>query len=235
MRNDVHVCIKPSPSTNGVLAIQRISRSLHPSAKPSVGGAPGLASVSSQRHMPGDFGQHAPSHSSLLSQIIKADLRHSRTNGQSYFPVTLNDQSAQATREHTLCRNPINLAVGCSEKVFASFGPFSVSVPAAASHRKQKLHLGRFASFSGGQESLCHAGWCPVAAMVWKEPNFPREDHPDWNAEEPYKDPVALLEHRELQVRQKFVRMEKAKARRCPSACLAWVLYPARSAPEEGA
>ena len=56
--------------------------------------------------------------------------------------------------------------------------------------------------------------------MVWKEPKFPTEDHPDWNPEEPYKDPVALLEHRELLVRQKFVRMEKAKARRCATACI---------------
>ena len=61
--------------------------------------------------------------------------------------------------------------------------------------------------------------------MVWKEPKFPTEDLPEWDAGEPYKDPVALLEHRELQVRQKFVRMEKAKARRCPH-CLTsrWLL-----------
>ena len=73
---------------------------------------------------------------------------------------------------------------------------------------------------------------CPVTAMVWKEPKFPTEDHPDWNPEEPYKDPVALLEHRELLVRQKFVRMEKAKARRCATACISHhcIAVPARSA-----
>lgn len=78
-----------------------------------------------------------------------------------------------------------------------------------------------FLESPGGQEGWpCCAGSSSVTAMVWKEPKFPTEDHPDWNPEEPYKDPVALLEHRELQVRQKFVRMEKAKARRCTTACI---------------
>ncbi|KAK9844001.1 hypothetical protein WJX81_001642 [Elliptochloris bilobata] len=47
--------------------------------------------------------------------------------------------------------------------------------------------------------------------MPWKAHQFPTEEHPDWNPDDPYADPVALLEHRELEVRKKFIRMEKAK------------------------
>jgi hypothetical protein len=54
--------------------------------------------------------------------------------------------------------------------------------------------------------------------MGWKPPQFPTEDHPDWNPDDPYADPVALLEHRELMVRQKFVRQEKAKVQPCSPA-----------------
>ena len=50
------------------------------------------------------------------------------------------------------------------------------------------------------------------SAMVWTKRKLPTEDAPGFNPDDPYADPVALLEHREHVVWEKEVRVEEAKA-----------------------
>ena len=50
--------------------------------------------------------------------------------------------------------------------------------------------------------------------MVWKGRKLPTEDAPNFNPDDPYADPVALLEHREHVVWEKEVRVEEAKVSR---------------------
>ena len=47
--------------------------------------------------------------------------------------------------------------------------------------------------------------------MVWAGRKVPTGDAPGFNAEDPYADPVALLEHREYVVWEKEVKIEEAK------------------------
>ena len=47
--------------------------------------------------------------------------------------------------------------------------------------------------------------------MRWKPGQFPDGPPDNYNPEDPYKDPVALQEFREYAVRQKKIRVEKAK------------------------
>ncbi len=48
--------------------------------------------------------------------------------------------------------------------------------------------------------------------MVWKEPVYPT-DVPVYTPEDKYRDPVALIEHREAVMRRKEIDVEKAKVR----------------------
>ena len=47
--------------------------------------------------------------------------------------------------------------------------------------------------------------------MVWSGRKLPTEDAQNFNPEDPYADPVALLEHREYVVWEKEVKVEEAK------------------------
>ena len=45
----------------------------------------------------------------------------------------------------------------------------------------------------------------------WKPGQFPEGPPENYSPEDPYADPVALVEHREYTVRQKTIQVEKAK------------------------
>ena len=45
----------------------------------------------------------------------------------------------------------------------------------------------------------------------WQPGKFPPGPPPNYNPEDPYADPVALLEYREWQMREKLVKVEEAK------------------------
>ena len=45
----------------------------------------------------------------------------------------------------------------------------------------------------------------------WKPGQFPEGPPENYNPEDPYADPVALVEHREYNVRQKAIQVERAK------------------------
>ena len=47
--------------------------------------------------------------------------------------------------------------------------------------------------------------------MVWAGRKLPEGDAPGFNPEDPYADPVALLEHREYVAWEKEVKVEEAK------------------------
>ena len=58
---------------------------------------------------------------------------------------------------------------------------------------------------------LSQLAWgCLGSAMVWTEPKYPT-DVPVYTPEDPYRDPVALLEHREAVARRKEIDVEKAR------------------------